>query len=67
MRLVACSRQTFRLPVLRSELAKEKGRSLARTNNGDGLSSYVMNTGTTNLLLERRVRELLLLQETAKR
>jgi GAF domain/Stage II sporulation protein E (SpoIIE) len=34
---------------------------------GFALSSYVMSTGTRNQILERRVRQLLLLQETAKK
>ena len=31
------------------------------------ISSWVMSAGTTNQTLERRVRQLLLLQETAKK
>jgi|GEM_PF-5589819 len=34
---------------------------------GIALSSYAMSTETTDQVLERRVRELLLLQETAKK
>ena len=46
----------------------EDNRSLFRTDIGElRYHSYVMSSGTTNQVLERRVRELLLLQDTAKK
>jgi hypothetical protein len=46
---------------------RRKPESLTHGNWEIALSSNVMSIGTTNQVLERRVHQLLLLQETAKK